>query len=83
MTQAVEGSALEGQGCTPAGPDPNLLGYLILDGALDGLFKRIQWDVEQRYVTTSQLTRKRPGQPEPAPISSSCTPGRNVRDSAM
>ena len=54
MTQAVEGNALEGQGCTTAGPDPNLLGYLILDGALDGLFKRIQWDVEQRYVTTSQ-----------------------------
>jgi hypothetical protein len=29
---------------------------LILDGALDSLFEGIQWDVEQRYVTTSQTT---------------------------
>jgi hypothetical protein len=56
MTQSVEGSALEGQGCTTADHDSNLLGYLILDGALDSLFEGIQWDVEQRYVTTSQTT---------------------------
>jgi hypothetical protein len=61
MTQSVEGSALEGQGCTTADHDPNLLGYFILDGALDSLFEGIQWDVEQRYVTTSQTTQKKSG----------------------
>jgi hypothetical protein len=61
MTQSVEGSALEGQGCATAGHDPNLLGNLILDGALDGLFKGIQWDIEQRYVTTSQTTQIKTG----------------------
>jgi hypothetical protein len=61
MTQSVEGSALEGQGCTTAHHDPNLLGYLILGGAFDGLFKGIQWYVEQRYITTSQATKKKTG----------------------
>jgi hypothetical protein len=61
MTQSIEGSALERQGCTTADHDPNLLGYLILDGALDSLFKRIQWNIEQRYVATSHAAEKKTG----------------------
>jgi hypothetical protein len=61
MTQSVEGSALEGQGCTTADHDPNLLGYLILAGALDSLFEGIQRDIEQCYVATSHAAEKKAG----------------------
>jgi hypothetical protein len=61
MTHSVEGTVLEGQGGTTADYDPNPFGYLILDGALDSLFERIQWNIEQRDVTTSQTTQKKTG----------------------
>jgi len=51
VAQSFEGSACERQGRATAGHDPNLPGYLILDGALDSLSERIQWYVEQRYLT--------------------------------
>jgi len=61
VAQSFEGSACERQGRATAGHDPNLPGYLILDGSLDSLFKRIQWDIEQRYLTTSQTSQKKSG----------------------